>query len=84
MERFKSDDWFCNKKNALGGANCLASIEISQCQMSAPLLNPFSSIGSSKPCLFSPLVASTFEITQILFSNTTIDVCIGIIRVDFN
>jgi len=70
MERFKSDDWFCNKKNALGGANCLASIEISQCQMSAPLLNPFSSIGSSKPCLFSPLVASTFIVTTDVFFNS--------------
>ena len=70
MERFKSDDWFCNKKNALGGANCLASIEISQCQMSAPLLNPFSSIGSSKPCLFSPLVASTFMVTTDVFFNS--------------
>ena len=70
MERFKSDDWVCNKKNALGGANCLASIEISQRQMSAPLLNPFSSIGSSKPCLFSPLVASTFMVTTDVFFNS--------------
>ena len=70
MERFKSDDWVCNKKNALGGANGLASIEISQCQMSAPLLNPFSSIGSSKPCLFSPLVASTFMVTTDVFFNS--------------
>ena len=70
MERFKSDDWVWNKKNALGGANCLASIEISQCQMSAPLLNPFSSIGSSKPCLFSPLVASTFMVTTDVFFNS--------------
>ena len=70
MERFKSDDCVLNKKNALGGANCLASIEISQCQMSAPLLNPFSSIGSSKPCLFSPLVASTFMVITDVFFNS--------------
>ena len=48
MERYKSDDWVCNKKNALGGTNCLASIEVSQYQISVPLLNPFSGIGSSK------------------------------------